>query len=889
MRSIETTVWGKFDEATGVHHLAHHCADVAACFLALAAIAVWRDRMEKAAERPISPSQLERLAVLVFLHDIGKLYPGFQCKVWSEEALKKLKNDRSRCYRTIGHSQAGAELLLLPQPRGVIREIQSALCVENIFNWSDDPDVVPNLLLAAFAHHGRPIDSYRKSGEEVANSCKPLGGYNPLPHAQTIGRLMIDWFPAAFAEDTGDDELPETPEFHHLFAGMISLVDWIGSDQKFFNYIAEPDDGYFSLAKDKASKALAAVGLDIKEQRRSLGNSTSFKKLTTYEQPNLQQAAIGDEGKVPIDTQFVILEAETGAGKTEAALWRFIKLYEASKVDGLYFAVPTRTAALQLHSRIHKAVKRVFGKIVVPETVLAVPGYFKAGDSIGHPLPNWKVLWDDDDNPNNEQLARRWAAEHSKRYLAAQIAVGTIDQAMLGVLQTKHAHLRASSLARCLLVVDEVHASDIFMSCIQQQLVEHHLKVGGHVLGMSATLGSSARRKWFGIKDLVSFDEDVKIGYPAIWLKGKADPLLPDKSGDDGGKNVCMSLLETMDANSVAKETIEAARKGAKVLVIRNTVKEANTLFSAIEAALGETEKHLLFAVNGQATLHHSRFGAEDRELLDRQVEALLGKDGPRPAHGLITVGSQTLEQSLDICADYLITDLCPVDVLLQRIGRLHRHKKNPRPSGYEQPRCLVLLPKEGLEKCLSGMINGLGGWIGYDGCLSGIYLDVAGLELTRRLVENKPEWRIPAMNRELVEGGTHPDCIKALCSELGAQWQDYSNKLLGNNLAESMGARLTMFSRDKYFEELSFSNDEKIRTRLSEDGRQLEFSEPFIGPFGEKVSKLTLPNHWSRGIEADAEPIIHRRDNGEIEIAIDKRVFVYSKRGLTVENELNG
>ena len=137
-----------------------------------------------------------------------------------------------------------------------------------------------------------------------------------------------------------------------------------------------------------------------------------------------------------------------------------------------------------------------------------------------------------------------------------------------------------------------------------------------------------------------------------------------------------------------------------------------------------------MFRRNGMATLHTGRFAAEDRRLLDAEVEKQLGRD--REDGGCIVVGTQTLEQSLDIDADLLITDLCPMDVLLQRIGRLHRHARKQRPEGYRQPGCIVLLPPhDDLTPLLSkkgggGARNGLGGYV---------YPDLRILELTRRIV----------------------------------------------------------------------------------------------------------------------------------------------------------
>src|SRR5690606_30704511 len=133
-------------------------------------------------------------------------------------------------------------------------------------------------------------------------------------------------------------------------------------------------------------------------------------------------------GAVPLDEQLVILEAETGSGKTEAALWRFARLFKAGQVDGLYFALPTRAAAKQIHDRVHMAMRRLFGEDA-PEPVLAVPGYFKTGEHEGQALPGWKVRWDDDDGADERRLLSRWAAESAKRYLAAAVAVGTVDQA----------------------------------------------------------------------------------------------------------------------------------------------------------------------------------------------------------------------------------------------------------------------------------------------------------------------------------------------------------------------------------------------------------------------------------------------------------------------------
>lgn len=189
----------------------------------------------------------------------------------------------------------------------------------------------------------------------------------------------------------------------------------------------------------------------------------------------------------------VILESETGSGKTEAALWRFVHLFRTGAIDSLYFALPTRVAASQVYHRVQTAIKNLWAEHS-PLTIRALPGYVNADGGDARQLPNFEVLWSD--HPDDAKAQQRWAAENSKRFLAAPIAVGTIDQALLGALQVRHAHLRHAMLARSLLVVDEVHASDAYMTVLLEQLLKAHLNAGGQALLLSATLGSSARNRY---------------------------------------------------------------------------------------------------------------------------------------------------------------------------------------------------------------------------------------------------------------------------------------------------------------------------------------------------------------------------------------------------------
>lgn len=832
-------------------------ADVAASFEAIAALTAFRARLEQAAERRLTEADIARLAVIAFLHDAGKLHPGFQARGWPEGIWGGGRH---------GHVKEGAAIF----ERRELERLAAHLGIDALGKWG----TTIGLLHAALAHHGRPFRLEGGSDSAAAEWFKATPhSYDPLAAAAEIGALLPRWFPAAF--ESGGGQLPDNSDFQHLFCGLVSLADWIGSDRSVFGFVGPLDPGYMARARGLAARGVREIGLDAREIRRAAAGRTDFAALTGFAEPNAQQRMVG---AFPLDEPLLILEAETGSGKTEAAFWRFARLFEAGLVDGLYFAVPTRAAAKQLQTRIDAAMKRFLGA-AAPEAVLAVPGYLQAGDVRGRRLPGFQVLWDDD--PTEEKRLARWAAEHSKRYLAATVAVGTADQAMLAALRIKHAHLRAAALSRSLLVIDEVHASDSYMREIQHRLIKTHLSRGGHAMLMSATLGSVARSRWLGRGEPPPFEKAVAAAYPALWARGMD---APQDAGCGRGKSVAISAVTTMEPDRAAGIAIDAARGGARVLVIRNTVDAAVDTWNSVRE---KGAADLLMKVAGGPALHHSRFAAEDRALLDGAVERTLHKAG-RAVEGVIVIGTQTLEQSLDIDADILVTDLCPMDVLLQRIGRLHRHAL-ARPAGFETPVCHVLVPEQGLEPLLKPAFhNGLGGWIGRGGVLEGIYRDLPMLELTRRLIEAHPVWEIPAMNRFLVESATHPDKIDALLRELGPKWRDYARNVLGKEIAAMGAARNVLLDTETGFAELRFPDEDeaKVRTRLGEEGALVTLAAPAEGPFGQMISAFTLPAHWSWGIDSRSLAKSAAASDGSLVVTVGEEPFHYRRSGLRRQNE---
>jgi CRISPR-associated endonuclease/helicase Cas3 len=826
--------WGKADR-DAFHALEAHSMDVAAVFTALAGAPVTSDRLERLAKRALLPVDIERLAALVYLHDLGKLMPGFQAKARPE----------LRCRASVDHSAAGARLL------GLAFSVSGhalAPVARVIGGWGE---AVEELMLAIFAHHGRPIRP--QQGDDPP----AVDGYDMAAAIRDYLGLWTRAFP-----DLHDGPLPASPAFVHMIAGLAALADWIGSDRRFFDFIAKPGPDYPDCARHRAQVALRTIGID----RTGVRPATDFASVAGDAfAPHAAQRLVGeaDHG------QLLLLEAETGSGKTEAAIWRYALLHAAGLVSGLYFAVPTRAAARQLHRRVNAAMGRLFGE-QAPEAVLAIPGQLLAGEAEGQRLPGFETRWDDVEGPQ----PARWAAEHATRFLAAPVAVGTVDQAMLAGLQVRHAHLRGAALSRSLLVIDEVHASDQFMTEILAELIQGHLAAGGHAMLMSATLGSRARSRFLK-QPQPNLRTAIAAPYPALWSLGAALPA--GAAADSRRKSVAIERLATMDPVETARRAMVLARQGARVLVIRNTVTQAVATFGAVIAAGGAD---LLMQAGGGPALHHSRFAAEDRALLDLAVEELLARRKDRIARGAIVIGSQTLEQSLDVDADTLITDLCPVDVLLQRIGRLHRHDL-PRPQGFEAPRCLVLCPEDGLDPLTKpAFLNGLGAWSPKDGTLQGIYLDLACLSLTEGLITDLPVWDIPAMNRELVERATHPEARIAEIARRGDHWTDYETRVLGREAAHRGQAQNWLLRRDKRFPERFPDAEESVQTRLGAPGPMLTFSPGTIGPFGLEISRITLPAHW-RGIVVPEAPVTADSTADGLRFALGDTALLYGRAGL--------
>jgi hypothetical protein len=254
---------------------------------------------------------------------------------------------------------------------------------------------------------------------------------DPLASVAVLVAFAKAAWPAAFTPGKPFPE-PESP-FWHAYLGLLQLADWTGSDEASdaFPYSEVSDGPRLLFARKHARSLLARIGFDAAPLREALPSDLSFDAVSSHAPTDIQLATAEAPGPV------VVLEAETGSGKTEAALWRFAALLAAGKVEGLYFALPTRVAASQIHARVQATLDRLFAEAKF-EAVRALPGDAMAGTATVRRLPNFDAQWSDD--PDEIVRRSRWAAEQPKRFLAAPIAIGTTPFWWGGSISAKQAN-----------------------------------------------------------------------------------------------------------------------------------------------------------------------------------------------------------------------------------------------------------------------------------------------------------------------------------------------------------------------------------------------------------------------------------------------------------------
>lgn len=608
--------------------------------------------------RDLLPAHLEELlppgaATLAALHDVGKVSPGFQqkCEAWVRNQ-PWFKRDAG--YET--RHQRISQILLESLHTGSLRR------------WAE----------ALGAHHGRV------QGDDTPGN---LGG---KIWDQARRELLQD-----LEKDFG--KLPEADAGNEatkwLLAGLITVADWLGSDETHFS--AE-NLGSLEKATQRAKADAVVRRLEL-GGAEFVGGKTFEKVFAQRLKGNpprpLQQAIITMPGVVP---GVYVIEDTMGSGKTEAALWLAYRLITTGQARGLYFGLPTRVTSDRIHRRVQEFLAAVNQGTVAPPLV--------HGHAWLREMPvvraSWRDPHDNEDARAAAQATQRWFAS-SRCGLLAPFAVGTVDQPLLGVVAAKWFFVRQFALAGKVVVLDEVHSYDLYTGTLISHLVQRLRELHATPVILSATLTAKQRAT---LLDEPLIAKRKNAPYPAITIKSDKSRVrsLPVEASSDRKvvqiKTLSVPSFDT--AATVVSEAISLAERGQNVVWIRNTVRHAQEAYRAIngEKRGGTFEVGLL----------HSRYPAfqrgsypqlsledlKQRHLHEERWLWMLGKPEPprgdaRPK-GCVLVATQVVEQSVDIDADVLITDLAPTDMLLQRLGRLHRHDRGNR----AQPTAYLVVPQ---------------------------------------------------------------------------------------------------------------------------------------------------------------------------------------------------
>ncbi len=541
------------------------------------------------------------------VHDVGKVSPGFQKARVRNPAIATLTPDVAAMaddrFET-DHACIGASAV-------------SRFCAGG--------SEMPAAAQVVGLHHG----SIRKPAPP-RDTGKVFGGESwAEERRKLIARLVEEFGPLP------QRDLP--PVARNAIAGLVTVADWIASDERFF-----PPEGLpASMASvDAAAHAVDTCGFRMPGLRLGL----AFTDVFGFP-PHDLQARFADAATEP---GLYVLEAPMGMGKTEAALYAAYRLMCKGHNRGFYFGLPTRLTSDRIHRRVADFLDRVCDEDVVAKLAHGtawLKSFAHGGGAFG--------------------AGRDWFSSR-KRTLLHPFGVGTIDQALLSVLRVKHFFVRTFALAGKVVILDEVHSYDVYTSNLMEEMVHQLLELGCTVIILSATLNSERRSRFFTVPSGVPGDED----YPIItWQRDGETGAVAGTPPEPRTYSVRVAGLN--DAQT-ADEAVIKAQAGHCVLCIANTVARAQQWHGAIAAAMPEGAFEL--------GLLHSKFPAFRRnQLEDRWIEKL-GKNGDRPG-GCVLVATQVVEQSVDIDADHLITELAPTDMLLQRMGRQWRHPRRKRPS----------------------------------------------------------------------------------------------------------------------------------------------------------------------------------------------------------------
>lgn len=589
-------------------------------------------------EQEITPFQL----ALVALHDIGKATPGFQAKV---PEMKKMLEEHGFSFTTDTISEGDHSKL----SQWYLSILLEAFC-------KMDEEIASEWSRIVSSHHGKVLNLFVDTpvdDGQIWNRAREI----------ILERIFELYSVTVFPKD------PPTAWDALFLMGLCSVADWIASNENYFPYRSNFSgtlEEYKSESLKMAKNAVDTIGF-----HRAFTNQKTFDELFPFAPNSLQEAAIEHVSFHEDEPMLMIVEAPMGEGKTEAALGAFAQKASLKPQKGLFFALPTQATSNMMFSRLEDFASRF-------ATQGAQLHLLHADAMLNEAYRQLKIRSVYGEN-GAAISASEWFVS-KKRALLADFGVGTVDQAELAALKVKHFFVRLFALAGKTVIIDEVHAYDAYMSGVLEVLLGWLRQMGSSVILLSATLPETKRRML--LEAFMSEHGSIKLAsYPVIHSISSKGVKSESIDGLRSFIGTIMPIPSDDWMEAVSRLCEKKLEHGGCAACIVNTVSDAQRLYVRLKERFPEEELEIF----------HARFSKKDRLVIEKRIVERFGKNGKRPERAIV-VATQVIEQSLDVDFDLMVTQPAPIDLLLQRMGRLHRHERM-RPEGLEDRTLYVLVP----------------------------------------------------------------------------------------------------------------------------------------------------------------------------------------------------